>query len=223
VRDSGVGIPVDHLDKVFDLFGQASGSIDRSHGGLGIGLTVVRLIAELHGGRAQVFSEGVGHGAEAVVHLPLHRAHPVAQGPVAARVPRATASKRVLVIDDNVDVAEMLAAYLRQIGHEVIQAHDGPTGLDAALTHHPDVIVCDIGLPGLDGYEIARALRKLPQFRPLLIAVSGYGESADRDKARLAGFSRHVTKPADPLELAELIADEDPSEHLDSADQSPAR
>ena len=111
VRDTGVGIPADHLDKVFELFGQAAGSLDRSQGGLGIGLTVVRLIAELHGGRAQVFSEGVGQGTEAVVHLPLHDERAVtAKAPSPAVAPRATSTKRVLVIDDNVDVAEMLAA-----------------------------------------------------------------------------------------------------------------
>jgi CheY-like chemotaxis protein len=224
VRDSGVGIHAEHLDKIFELFGQATGSLDRSQGGLGIGLTVVRLIAELHGGRAQVFSEGVGRGAEAVVHLPLHQAQPLLQSSVAEDVARAISTRRVLVIDDNVDVAEMLAAYLRQIGHEVIQAHDGRTGLDAALRHQPDVIVCDIGLPGLDGYEIARTLRKVPHLPSLLIAVSGYGESADREKARLAGFSHHITKPADPLELADLIANNHRrSERLDSPDESHAR
>jgi len=223
VRDTGVGIPADHLDKVFELFGQATGSLDRSQGGLGIGLTVVRLIAELHGGRAQIFSDGVGHGAEAVVHLPLHGAHALTHSSVAEDIPRATSTKRVLIIDDNVDVAEMLAAYLQQIGHEVIQAHDGRTGLNAALQHQPEVIVCDLGLPGLDGYEIARTLRKVPQLRSLLIAVSGYGESADRDRARLAGFSHHITKPADPVELADLIANtRRRSERLDSPDESPA-
>ena len=222
VRDSGVGIPAEHLDKVFELFGQATGSLDRSQGGLGIGLTVVRLIAELHGGRAQLFSDGVGHGAEAVVRLPLHTAQAPTRHCVAEHLPATTAKKRVLVIDDNVDVAEMLSAYLQQIGHDVIQAHDGRTGLEVALQHQPDVIVCDIGLPGLDGYEIARTLRKVPHLRSLLIAVSGYGESGDRDKARLAGFSHHITKPADPLELADLIANSD-RERLDSPDQSPAR
>ena len=223
VRDSGVGIPADHLDKVFELFGQATASLDRSQGGLGIGLTVVRLIAELHGGRAQIFSDGVGQGAEAVVHLPLHAAAALSQVVVAHDLPRATSSKRVLVIDDNVDVAEMLAAYLQQVGHEVIQAHDGRSGLDAALQHQPDVIVCDIGLPGLDGYEIARTLRQSPQLRSsLLVAVSGYGESADRDKARSAGFSHHLTKPADPLELADLIANNhNSSEPVDHGDDSP--
>jgi len=224
VRDTGVGIPVDHLDKVFELFGQATGSLDRSHGGLGIGLTVVRLIAELHGGRAQVFSDGVGQGVEAVVQLPLHGARAVTPGSAAGRIARATSPKRILVIDDNIDVAEMLAAYLQQLGHDVIQAHDGRTGLDAALQHQPDVIVCDLGLPGVDGYEIARTLRKVPDFRSLLIAVSGYGEMADRDKARLAGFSHHLTKPADPLELADLIADDHRwSERLVTPDKSPGR
>lgn len=207
VRDSGVGIPADHLDKVFELFGQATASLDRSQGGLGIGLTVVRLIAELHGGRAEVFSEGVGRGTEAVVHLPLHAAAPFIERAPAEDVRRAIATKRVLVIDDNVDVAEMLSAYLQQIGHEVIQAHDGRAGLDAALRHHPDVIVCDIGLPGLNGYEVARRLCQVRELRSsLMVAVSGYGEPADRDKARRAGFSHHITKPADPMQLADLIA-----------------
>jgi CheY-like chemotaxis protein len=222
VRDSGVGIPEDHLNKVFELFGQATSSLDRSHGGLGIGLTVVRLIAELHGGRAEVFSDGVGQGTEAVLHLPLHAAPTLTESSATSDVPRATSTKRVLVIDDNVDVAGMLAEYLQQIGYEVIQAHDGPSGLDAALQHQPEVIVCDIGLPGLDGYEIARTLRQAPQLRSsLLVAVSGYGESADRDKARVAGFSHHITKPADPLELADLIANSHNRSELVDRDESP--
>jgi two-component system, sensor histidine kinase len=207
VRDAGIGIPAHQLDRVFELFGQAAAAIDRSQGGLGIGLTVVRLIAELHGGRAEIFSDGVGRGTEAVVHLPLHAEQPLARNAVAKSVPRASSPKRVLVIEDNIDVADMLSEYLQQVGHEVIQAHDGRTGLDAALEHRPAVIVCDLGLPGVDGYEVARTLRQVPQLRAtMLIAVSGYGESADRDKARTAGFSHHITKPADPLELADLIA-----------------
>jgi signal transduction histidine kinase/ActR/RegA family two-component response regulator len=207
VRDTGIGIPADHLEKVFELFGQAAASLDRSQGGLGIGLTVVRLIAELHGGRAQVFSDGVGQGTEAVVHLPRHSEQADTRSLAAEFVPRATSTKRVLVIDDNVDVAEMLAAYLQQVGHDVLQAHDGRTGVDAAMQHQPDVIVCDLGLPGVDGYEVARTLREMPHLRSsLLIAVSGYGEATDREKARTAGFSHHITKPADPMELADLIA-----------------
>jgi CheY-like chemotaxis protein len=115
--------------------------------------------------------------------------------------------KRVLLVEDNADVADMLTAYLQQLGHEVIQAHDGPAGLDAALRHRPEVIVCDIGLPGLDGYEIARRIRESPAPQPcVLIAVSGYGASTDRERARAAGFDHHLTKPADPVQLADLIA-----------------
>ncbi|MGE3510903.1 MAG: ATP-binding protein [Vicinamibacterales bacterium] len=206
VRDTGVGIPPGQLHRVFDLFGQVTASLDRSQGGLGIGLTVVRLIAELHGGTAQVFSEGEGQGTEAVVRLPAQpqslfggttsNPHPA---------PRASA-KRVLLVEDNTDVAEMLAAYLQQLGHEVIHAYEGRAGLDAALRHRPEVIVCDIGLPGLDGYEIARRIRATPYLQPcVLIAVSGYGDSTDRELSRLAGFDHHLTKPADPVHLADLI------------------
>jgi signal transduction histidine kinase/CheY-like chemotaxis protein len=207
VRDTGVGIPAGHLERVFELFGQAAASIDRSQGGLGIGLTVVRLLAELHGGRAHVFSDGVGRGTEAVIHLPIHSGEALVESSAAECVNPTTSARRVLVIDDNRDVAAMLAAYLAQIGHIVYQAHDGRTGLDAAVRHQPEVIVCDLGLPGLDGYEIARTLCAIPHRQsPVLIAVSGYGESNDREKARTAGFAHHLTKPADPRELADLIA-----------------
>jgi CheY-like chemotaxis protein len=207
VRDTGMGIPPGQLHRVFDLFGQVTASLDRSHGGLGIGLTVVRLIAELHGGTAQVFSEGEGQGTEAVVQLPVQPQsvgfEPASLPPPA---PRASAT-RVLLVEDNPDVAEMLAAYLQELGHEVIQAHDGRAGLDAALRHRPEVIVCDIGLPGLDGYEIARRVREASGPQPcVLIAVSGYGDSTDRERARMAGFDHHLTKPADPVQLADLIA-----------------
>jgi len=171
------------------------------------------LIAELHGGRAQVFSDGVGQGTEAVVQIPLPSYRGATEIPVAAYAPHVTSTKRVLVIDDNVDVAEMLAEYLQQIGHAVVQAHDGPAGLEAAMRHQPEVIVCDLGLPGLDGYEVARSLRDMPKLRSsLLIAVSGYGDAADREKARAAGFAHHITKPADPAELAHLIANDGKAE-----------
>jgi signal transduction histidine kinase/ActR/RegA family two-component response regulator len=207
VRETGVGIARRQLNRVFDLFVQAAASLDRSQGGLGIGLTVVRLIAELHGGTAEVFSEGEGRGTEAVVQLPL-QPQSVGFEPVSHRhaAPRAPAT-RVLLVEDNPDVAEMLAAYLQQLGHEVIRAHDGRAGLDAALRHRPEVIVCDIGLPGLDGYEIARRVREASGPQPgVLIAVSGYGDSTDRERARMAGFDYHLTKPADPVQLADLIA-----------------
>jgi len=121
-------------------------------------------------------------------------------------VPRGSA-KRVLLVEDNADVVDMLAAYLQELGHEVIHARDGRAGLDVALQQRPEVIVCDIGLPGLDGYEIARRVRQTPEPRDcVLIAVSGYGDSIDRERARQAGFDHHLTKPADPVQLADLIA-----------------
>jgi signal transduction histidine kinase/CheY-like chemotaxis protein len=208
VRDTGIGIAADQVARVFELFEQAAPSIDRSKGGLGIGLTVVRLIAELHGGQAEIFSGGEGAGTEAVIRLPLHQepAMPSAWVPPVAGLHNA---KRVLLIEDNLDVADMLAEYLRQRGHAVICAGDGRAGLNAAVEHLPQVIVCDIGLPGLDGYEVARRLRDQPAFQSCcLIAVSGYGDAGDREKARAAGFAHHVTKPADPVALAELIARE---------------
>jgi signal transduction histidine kinase len=206
VRDTGVGIPPAQLHRVFDLFGQVTSSLDRSQGGLGIGLTVVRLIAELHGGTAQVFSEGEGRGTEARVQLPVQpQMAPVDAASSPHPAPRAS-TKRVLLVEDNADVSGMLAAYLQQLGYEVIQAHDGHTGLDAAMRHRPDVIVCDIGLPGLDGYEIARRVRARPGLQAcVLIAVSGYGDAADRERARTAGFDHHLTKPADPVQLADLM------------------
>src|SRR5690349_3222843 len=142
VRDTGVGIPPGHLHRVFDLFGQVTSSLDRSQGGLGIGLTVVRLIAELHGGTAQVFSEGEGQGTEAVVQLPVQPQTVSFETTSNPHSPPRASAKRVLLVEDNADVAEMLAAYLQQLGHEVIQAHDGRAGLDAALRHRPEVIVC---------------------------------------------------------------------------------
>jgi signal transduction histidine kinase/ActR/RegA family two-component response regulator len=207
VRDTGAGIPPGQLHRVFELFGQATASLDRGQGGLGIGLTVVRLIAELHGGTAQIFSEGDGRGTEAVVRLPLQRQTVALGGTSDPRLAPRGFTKRVLLVEDNADVADMLAAYLRQLGHEVIQTRDGRAGLDVALQQRPEVIVCDIGLPGLDGYEIAGRIRRTsgPQ-SCVLIAVSGYGDSIDRERARQAGFDHHLTKPADPVQLADLIA-----------------
>ena len=207
VRDTGPGIPRGQLHRVFDLFGQATASIDRGQGGLGIGLTVVRMIAELHGGLAHIFSEGEGRGTEAVVRLPVQRQTVISgdksDPPPGGRV----AAKRVLLVEDNADVADMLAAYLQELGHEVIQARDGRAGVELALQQRPEVIVCDIGLPGLDGYEVARRVRQTPWPQGcVLIAVSGYGDSIDRERARQAGFDHHLTKPADPVQLVDLIA-----------------
>jgi signal transduction histidine kinase len=205
VRDNGVGIPPHQLDKVFELFAQTERTLDRSQGGLGIGLTIVRQLAELHGGTVQLMSGGEGQGTEAVVSLP--KAAKPASHPRDTRHAAVVGGRTVLVIEDNSDVAEMLAVYLEQLGHRVVVATDGYAGLEAALRNHPDVLVCDIGLPGLNGFEIASRLREDASFKScLMIAVTGYGDVADKRRTQEAGFSHHLTKPADPTRVAELIA-----------------
>ena len=195
------------MEKVFELFGQTDRPLDRSQGGLGIGLTVVRSLARLHGGDAEVSSEGEGKGTEVVIRLPaLAAPGPRPRGrPIGTR--RSNSRRRVLIIEDNRDAAEMLATYLEMIGHEVSVAGDGPAGVAAARRHRPCVVVCDIGLPGMDGYQVVRTLRAEPGFdRCLFIAVTGYGDPADRQRAIEAGFAHHLTKPGDPVELARLVA-----------------
>jgi CheY-like chemotaxis protein/two-component sensor histidine kinase len=209
VRDTGQGIARNHLDRVFELFAQSDRPIDRGQGGLGIGLTIVRSLAELHGGSAGIASEGEGLGTEATILLPLH-AEALAAMPPAVPVRRDVERKRVVIIEDNADAAEALSVYLQRIGHDVAVARDGRAGLDAVKRHRPHVVICDIGLPELDGYEVARRLlaQDLPQ-RCVLIAVTGYGDVVDRARTRAAGFSHHLTKPADPEALARLVAGSD--------------
>ena len=211
VTDTGIGIPPAQLPRVFELFAQAPRALDRTEGGLGIGLTVVKLLADLHGGTAEVFSEGEGAGTSVVIRLPCDEGaqpKPTRHGVDTAAL---GGTRRVLVIEDNHDVADMLGKYLELVGHEVIVAHDGYAGLEAAWRHKPHVVICDIGLPGVDGYEIASRLRGDPGFAAcLMIAVTGYGEVADRERARSAGYAHHFTKPADPSAIAELIAETEP-------------
>ncbi|AMY08766.1 Autoinducer 2 sensor kinase/phosphatase LuxQ [Luteitalea pratensis] len=205
VRDTGQGIAASQLPRVFDLFAQSDRPIDRGQGGLGIGLTVVRSLAELHGGAASIASEGEGRGTEARIDLPLH-AETIEAAVTPAEVPHEVEGRRVVIIEDNADAAEALAVYLQRIGHDVTVARDGRSGLDAVQRHRPHAIICDIGLPELDGYEVARRL--LAQGLPsqcLLIAVTGYGDVVGRARTRAAGFSHHLTKPADPAALARLI------------------
>jgi signal transduction histidine kinase len=206
VRDTGVGISRDQLPFVFELFAQTHRELDRSQGGLGIGLTVVKLLAGLHGGTVSLHSEGEGKGTEAVLRLP--RAAMTAQLQTISAPPTSLAAhhQRVLIIEDNQDAADMLATYLRFAGHEVRLAHDGPSGLRLAFEMMPTVILCDIGLPGMNGYQVAQVVRAAPALAQcVLIAVTGYGEVSSRERARQAGFTHHLTKPTDPSLLAELI------------------
>jgi len=205
IKDNGIGIPTESLPHVFELFTQVDKSLDRSQGGLGIGLTVVRRLAEMHGGSVMADSAGLGHGSEFTVRIPLSDEIP---GEGAASQPglRASRPRRILVVDDNVDTAQSLATLLKLAGHEVQLAHDGQAALAAAHASHPAVIVLDIGLPGMDGYTVAKALRADGGFDGLrLVAVSGYGQPEDRRRAEAAGFDAHLVKPVSFEQLLDAI------------------
>ncbi len=212
VRDDGIGIGPEMLERVFDLFAQAERSLARIQGGLGIGLTIVKRLVELHGGRVEARSAGLGKGAEFIVRLPAV-ALPVAvaheRDGTAVSLPTDDRAEytRVLLVEDNVDAADSLAALLEVMGHRVRVAHDGPRALEIARTRLPDLMLVDIGLPGMDGYEVAREVRRDPQLRNVvLVALTGYGRDEDREHALAAGFDRHLVKPVEPDTLESLVA-----------------
>jgi PAS domain S-box-containing protein len=205
VRDSGAGIPAELIDKVFEPFAQAPQTVERSRGGLGLGLAMVKGLVELHGGRVSITSEGVGHGSEIAVTLPL-AASPVEIVPAAVRPLQP--SRRILVIEDLADAAASLEQALTIEGHEVRVAADGPTGLALARAFHPEVLICDIGLPGMNGYEVAVAVRSDTSLRTTyLVALSGYAQPDDIQRAIAAGFDRHLAKPVDMAMLGRVLAD----------------
>ena len=207
VRDNGVGITPELLPCIFDLFTQADRSLDRSQGGLGIGLALVQRLTELHGGKVEA-SSVPGHGSEFVVRLPvlsteMHEPPSIVAGPGELN----TRSLRILVVDDNVDTAEVIAILLKASGHDVRTAFDGPTGLEAAIDYRPQLILLDIGLPGLNGYEVAKRIRQDPLLRnTILVASTGYGQDADRQNSVQAGFNHHLVKPAGFEKLQEILA-----------------
>jgi signal transduction histidine kinase/DNA-binding response OmpR family regulator len=206
VRDTGVGIPAEMLGAVFDLFTQVDRSLDRAQGGLGIGLTLVKRLVAKHGGTVEAHSEGPGKGSEFVVRLPLLAGPPPVVPIQSAGRPTVGAGLRVLLVDDNVDGADSLAALVRLAGHDTRVAHDGPGALAAAADFRPHVVVLDIGLPGLTGYEVARRLRDDPHLAGVsLVAVTGYGRDEDREQARQAGFDHHLVKPVVFAELLGLL------------------
>ena len=206
VRDTGVGIAPDLLPRVFDLFTQAERSLDRAQGGLGIGLALVQRLVEMHRGKVEAFS-AMGRGSEFVVRLPILGTAPPSPLAVKPNVTTAGRALRILVVDDNVDSAESLAMLLQTVGHEVQTAHDGPTGLTAALGFRPDAVLLDIGLPKMDGYEVARRIRLAPQLATTpLIALTGYGQESDRQRSREAGFDHHLVKPVDFENLLRILA-----------------
>jgi PAS domain S-box-containing protein len=208
VTDRGTGIPADMLRAVFELFVQADTSLARDRGGLGVGLTVARRITELHGGSIEARSEGPGRGSEFIVRLPLAAGGaPDRSSTRDEDAPAAQARSTILVVDDNADAAASLAALLRLCGHEVHVAHDGESALRQGESLRPQVILLDIGLPGVDGYEVARRLRAQPGTRQaLIIAVTGYGGEADRGRALRSGFDHHLTKPVGIDRLESLMA-----------------
>jgi len=208
VRDTGIGIAAEMLPHVFDLFAQSRRGLDRTQGGLGIGLTVVRRLVELHGGRIVVASPGLGHGAEFLVRLPALDAPPERTPAAPRRAPAEGVPARVLMVEDNPDAAESLQLLLETLGHRVRVAHHGLAALEAARTSQPDVMLVDIGLPGMDGYEVARRIRQDPAFgTPVLVALTGYGREEDKRAAMAAGFDHHLVKPIDTKRLQQLLRD----------------
>ena len=208
VRDNGVGIDAALLPHVFDLFTQGKRSLDRSQGGLGIGLTLVKRLVELHGGSVEASSAGINQGAEFRVRLPAISVVPLTDGEDASAGQGSDArGQRVLIVDDNRDAADSVAQYLQLEGHEVKAVGDGMQALACVPVFAPQVVLLDIGLPGLSGYEVARRLREMPATADvLLVAVTGYGQKEDRQLALDAGFDRHFVKPTDPRQLSDLIA-----------------
>ena len=204
VRDNGIGIAPELLPRVFDLFVQATRSLDRAHGGLGIGLTLVQRLVELHGGIVEVRSDGPGQGSEFIVRLPVLEHTPAP--PVPSPSPDQESPRRILIVDDNTDSARSLAMIQRRRGHEARTAFSGPNAVALAAEFLPEVVLLDIGLPGMDGLEVARRLRATPALNGVvLIAMTGYGRDEDRAEARLAGFDEYLVKPVDLGQLRQLL------------------
>jgi signal transduction histidine kinase/CheY-like chemotaxis protein len=207
VKDGGVGIPPHMLPKIFDLFTQVDRSLERSQGGLGIGLTLVRRLVEMHGGSVEARSEGHGLGSEFAVRLPMLPAAAVQPPAGTGGTAQPPARRRVLVADDNADAAESLAMMHEIMGNEVRMANDGLRAVEEAVAFRPDMILLDIGMPGLNGYEACRAIREQPGgAEPVIVACTGWGQEEDRRRAFDAGFDHHLTKPVQFEELLRLIA-----------------
>jgi signal transduction histidine kinase/FixJ family two-component response regulator len=207
VRDSGIGIAPEQLPAVFEMFAQVDQSLERSQAGLGVGLTLARRLIELHGGGLTAHSAGLGHGSEFVVRLPLAQASAstrhAAQG---ERHPGSVAGRRVLVVDDNQDFANSLALILRAMDNDVRVVHDGPAGLAAAREFRPDIAFLDIGLPGLNGYDLARHLREHPATATAtLVAITGWGQDKDRQRAFASGFDHHLVKPVETQRVLAIL------------------
>jgi len=202
VKDSGAGIPADQLEQIFNMFNQVDRSPERAQGGLGIGLALVRRLVEMHGGSVRAHSDGPGQGSEFVVRLPALATAPAVGESL---VPEAAAPvrRRVLVVDDNRDAADALALLLQHNGHETFVAYDGAEAFAAADQYRPDVMLLDIGLPGMNGHDVCRQMRQQPWGKRIrMIALTGWGQEDDRQKSREAGFDGHLVKP---VEIAAVL------------------
>jgi len=207
VRDTGSGMSPELVSKVFDLFRQGERTLDRSEGGLGIGLTMVKRLVELHGGQVEAFSEGIGKGSEFAIRLPSLTQEQWDEESTGAKDLDPDKRLRVLIVEDSRDVAEMLAVLVSLWGHEVETVYDGSSALEVFGRYQPNAVLCDLGLPGMDGYDVARHLRSSSgALQPLLVAVTGYGGEDEKTRSREAGFDVHMTKPVDPEALETLLA-----------------
>jgi CheY-like chemotaxis protein len=206
VRDNGIGLAPELLPAVFDMFMQADRSANRTQGGLGIGLTLVKNLVEMHGGTVTAKSAGPGMGSEFIVRLPVSTLKPHERNMPAAARPGGLPQRRVLVVDDNLDSAASLAMLLRFLGTDVQVANDGQTALASVEAYRPDVVLLDIGMPGMDGLEVARRIRERRDNDAIvLIALTGWGQKEDRHRTEQAGFDHHLVKPADITALQSLL------------------
>lgn len=207
IRDTGIGIPGDFMPHIFDPFIQCQRTIEQGRGGLGVGLTIVRRTVEMHGGTIEARSDGPGHGSEFIIRLPLSEGPPepkVRKEPSAKKA--GNSKKNILIVDDNPDQVSSLAMLLEDMGHKVHTAENGPDALETITKFKADIALIDIGLPGMDGYEIARRIREQPQFdETVLVAQTGWGQDEDRRRSKEAGFSYHLVKPIAPEELERII------------------
>jgi CheY-like chemotaxis protein/two-component sensor histidine kinase len=207
VRDDGIGIAPEQLPRVFEMFTQVDTSLERSRDGLGIGLTLVKTLVEMHGGTVEVHSDGLCRGSEFVVRLPTLDAPPAQLSPPAVSESTPPVGRRVLIVDDNTDGAESLSILLELEGHVTHMAHDGHEAIEAAERFRPDAVLLDVGLPGLNGYEVCRRIREQPWGKDLiLVALTGWGQEADRRRSEEAGFDAHMVKPPDHDVLTKLLA-----------------
>src|SRR5581483_9219325 len=216
VRDTGIGIAAAHLPRLFEMFSQIEPALERSQGGLGIGLALVRGLVELHGGTIEARSAGIGRGSEFIIRLPVAEAHAEApQEPVDGdQKIRTVRPIRILVVDDNRDAADSLTIMLRMTGHQTQTAYDGLEAVQAAATFRPQVVLLDIGLPKMSGYEAARHIREQPWGKGMaLIALTGWGQEENKRRALEAGFDHHLTKPVEAAALEKLLAMINPVTH----------